>query len=223
MTTSKFGIDGIYDIRVMKKLTTLNLKTLVFDCNPRSPQFVQGYVIIDILKTLNVFDGKIVLKFEKEKDFMINSLVHSVLKDASIASENLEVWVSSECDWIKNPTANFKVHYSSYIREKEFIKNDLFKGFNFNASDFENITGGRTSGEQKLLVILQLLGGKSFEHSLTLEPFDSLPSALCDFLEIRDFVLKINSDIEVCYRNVDVEKLTHSFGMLKKNATSVSF
>lgn len=219
MNMFKVGLEGLYDSKTFRKQNTHGLNTLVFDCNPKSLQFVQAHTIIEILKTA-VMATNVVLKFHHEKSFMIDSLVNQILKESSISSENIQVWINADAEWLNQPTFNFKVIYGTF-KTKNFLENQFFKGFVFDASDFEN--NYAQNSEQKVLVLLQLLKGKKYQHTLVLSPFDSLPMALIDYLEIGHFIVRINADVEVCYRNVDQDKLSTCFTQLKKNLQSIHF
>lgn len=217
MNMFKVGLEGLYDSKTFRKQNTHGLSTLVFDCNPKSMQFVQAHIILEILKAATLTTN-VVLKFHHEKNFVIDSLVNQILKETSLSVENIQVWINADAEWLNRPNYNFKVIYGSF-KVKSFLEESYFKGFVFEANDFENTYAQNV--EQKVLILLQLLKGKKFHHTLVMSPFDSLPMALIDYLEINHFIVKINSDVEVCYRNVDQDKLSVCFTQLKKNLQSI--
>lgn len=219
MNMIKMGLEGLYDSKTYRKQNTHGLNTLVFDCNPKSLQFIQAYVIVDILKT-SAISTNVVLKFQNEKSFVIDSLIKQILQETSIGADQIEVWINPDAEWLNGPTHKFKITFGNF-KTKSFLDHNLFQGFVFDAADFEN--NYAQNSEQKLLVLLQLLKGRRYQHTLVVSPFDSLPMALIDYLEIHHFIVRINSDVEVCYRNVDQEKLSSCFTQLKKNLQSIQF
>lgn len=217
MAKIKFGIEGLYDIRTAKKLSEFNLNYFVFDQRTSSPQFIQNHVLIDLLKTQNFLNNKIVLKFDTDKSFMIDHAVNNILSQTNIGREQLEVWLYSFNDWITNASLSFKLLYLPENSPSKVLNTSHFSGFIFRASDFE------VSSQNKTILLLQLLQNRKFDHVCTVAPFDSIPHALIDYLEIDTLILDVNSDVEICYRNLDYDKLSECFKNLFKNAKTLNF
>lgn len=221
MTDYKFGIEGLYDLRTAKKLKDFGLGVFSFDQRARSPQFIQAHILIDILKNEPLSTLKVALKFDHDKAFMIDYLIEKIVAETSVKKEQIEVWLYAENDWMNNASVPFKVYYSKETAPQKMIHQKNFNGFLFKASDFEFERG--VLDQQKILLLLQLIQNRPFAHAVSIAPFDSFPHALVDYLGIETFLVEVNADVEVCYRNLDYDKLSKCFNLLFKEIKSQTF
>lgn len=221
MADYKIGIEGIYDLRTAKKLKDFGLKIFSFDQRAKSPQFIQAEILIDILKNESFSNLKVALKFDFDKSFMIDHLIDRILKETAVHQDQIEVWLYANNDWTQNARVPFKVYYSPDTLPQKVIHFKNFSGFLFKASDFELPTGG--VNQQKIMLLLQLIQAKPYSHVLSMAPFDSFPHGLVDYLGIDSFLLELNSDVELCYRNPDYDKLSKCFNHLFKEIKSITF
>lgn len=221
MSDYKFGIEGLYDLRTAKKLKDFGLKIFSFDQRTRSPQFIQSHVLIEILKSEPLLETRIALKFDYDKSFMIDHLIEKIVAETSVARSQIEVWLYAENDWVNHASVPFRVYYAKETSPQKMIHHNNFAGFLFKASDFEHRDGGQDL--QKIMLLLQLVRNRVLTHNLSLAPFDSFPHALVDYLGIETFLVEVNQDVEVCYRNLDYDKLSKCFNLLFKEIKSQAF
>ena len=64
-------VSGLYNHRIIKQLNELGINSFEFDFRPRSFNFIQKYVLEEIIKEINLGE-KIFLHFANEVDFIIN-------------------------------------------------------------------------------------------------------------------------------------------------------
>lgn len=214
MIKAKFGIEGLYDLRTAKKLKDFGLQVYVFDQRAKSTQFIQTHILIEILKSELLLNSKIVLKFDTDRSYMIDHVINKIISETTISKEQLEVWFYAQNEWIETAHLSFKVYYNRDISPQKALSSNRFTGFIFRAGDFD--TPNSQMDQQKILLIMQLLKGRSYSHALSLSPYDSFPHALVDYLTIETFLLEVNSDVELCYRNLDFDKISKCLNMLIK-------
>ncbi len=216
------GINGIYDQRSFKKLTDQDIQFFIFDQRTKSPNFIQNYVLIDLIKSLGGRNINIVLRFDNDKPFMINHAIDSILKETTLTTANIELWFDHEFNpWIEDARIPFKIYYNDQTNIKSFVNKSHLKGLVFNAFDFNSM--GMQKMQNKMFNMLQALGKNSFEHTLELLPMDSFPASLVDYLDLQSFSLKIDSDLEICYRNIDLDKLLKSIKFIKRELNTQQF
>ena len=216
----KLRIEGIYDKRTLKHLKAHGLKDFCFDFSPVSFNFIQEYVFIEQILILLDSTDRVFLHFSRSNDPMIAKLI----EDLSKTNLNLNNVFFEFDEW----SAGFGPNDFSYNYLLNFTKGSdsakligkNFKGFIFNFAFFEdlhqsnllnNFTSNFYTRYQHLLT----------DHSLMLLKIDWHNNLLATLFDLFDFNLlsfPINSKIEVCYRNVDLKKLSVEMDLLQKNS-----
>lgn len=215
----KLRIEGIYDQRTLKHLKQKGLKDFCFDFSPKSFNFIQEYVFLE--QFLNILDptDRIFFHFSRSNDPMVFKLIED-LKKSGINLNNVyfefDEWTSEV-----NPQ-NFESHYLLHFAPDLDISKGIgknFKGFIFHFQFFEdlhrknlliNFTNNFYTRFRSFLTKDHLLLLKIDWHS-------DLLSSLFDLVDFDLLSCPINSKIEVCYRNVDLKKLTVEMEFLKRN------
>lgn len=217
MELFKFRIDGLYDLRTLKELKAEGVDHFCFDFNPRSFNFVPEHVFLDLfIKVLSDMD-KIFLHFVNNKDPM-------VLK------------ISSEMKKRRGNLQNIFFEFDEYFNDYELPSEIKFLQLYGNSlfslqKNLDNLAGFIFPYEQlaKLQDEAQLIKFYSnfFTHFnsyqldsklfvLKLGWNDKVTSACVDVFDFNIISLTLNSEVEVCYRNIDIIKLKTKFNSQMK-------
>jgi hypothetical protein len=215
----RLRIEGIYDQRTLKHLKTFGMKDFCFDFSPRSFNFIQEYVFLEhILSQIGPTD-RIFLHFLRSNDPMVSKIIEDLNK-FKFNMNNVYFEFDEWSEEIKpiNFSCNYLLNFSHVIDHAKFIGNN-FQGFIFNFKFFEELYN---------LNLLNNFASNFYTryHSIVSEKSlmllkvdweDNLLTSVFDLFEFNLISLPINSKIEVCYRNVDLKKLSNEMDLLKKN------
>lgn len=215
--SQKFKIEGIYDQRTLKLLKAKNLRDFGFNFSPKSFNFIQEYVFLNELIPLLDPKDKIYLHFSRSNDPMILKVLTDLFK-VGIQKENIFI----DCDeWSDDPGKLEINYYLNYTTDMnlEHCKNSLFSGMIFNFSFFEDL--------HRRGILNNFIANfyTHYKKHLTddkkiivrIEWSDNVFPSLFDYLDIDLMSFSINSQIEVCYRNVDLKKLSSEMELIEKN------
>ncbi|MBP9681633.1 MAG: hypothetical protein KBD76_09525 [Bacteriovorax sp.] len=215
----KLRIEGIYDQRTLKHLKQKGLKDFCFDFSPKSFNFIQEYVFLE--QFLNFLDptDRIFFHFTRSNDPMVNKLIEDLKKSGISLSH-----VYFEFDeWTSEMTPlNFKYNYLLHYAHNIDLALDIgenFKGFIFHFHFFEELHLKNILIQFTNNFYTRFNSQLKKDHLLLLKIdwHSDLLSSLFDLVEFDLLSCPINSKIEVCYRNVDLKKLTSEMEFLKKN------
>lgn len=215
----KLRIEGIYDKRTLKHLKDQGLKDFCFDFSPKSFNFIQEYVFLEQILNLLDSSDRIFLHFSRSNDPMVEKLIGDLQK----SGHHLDNVIFEFDEWSEDfSPLNFSYNYLLNFRKdtdssKLIGKN--FKGFSFNFEFFEDLhrsnlinnfagnfyTRYSSRIDNETLMLLRV----DWHHNLL--------ATLFDLFEFNLLSFPINSNIEVCYRNVDLKKLNSEMEILKKN------
>ena len=214
-------IEGIYDQRTLKLLKQKGLRDFGFNFSPRSFNFIQEHVFLsDLVPLLDPLD-RIHLHFDRSDDPMIKKVLED-LKKSGVALESVYV----DCDeWKESPETLGARYYLTYQPglDISLCKSELFSGMIFNFSYFEElhqknvlnnfISNFYTHFSKVLTDSKRVVLRVDWNHNV-------MPTLL-DYFEFDLMSFSINSKIEVCYRNVDLKKLTTEMDLIKKSILSL--
>lgn len=215
----KLRVEGIYDKRTLKHLKLQGVKDFCFDFSPLSFNFIQEYVFFEqILDLLNSSD-RIFLHFKRSNDPMVKKLIND-LEKAGRTPEN----VFFEFDeWSEDATPeNFNYNYLlNFTKDSDSSKliGKNFKGFIFNFGFFEELYRSNLLNNFATNFYTRY-HSRINEQSIMLlkiDWHDNLLASLFDLFEFNLLSFPINSKIEVCYRNVDLNKLSKEMELMQKN------
>lgn len=220
LMNSNLKIEGIYDQRTLKLLKTRGLKDFGFDFSPKSFNFIQEHIFLKDLVPLLDSQDSVHLHFSRSNDPMIKKVIDD-LKGSNIKKENIFL----DCEeWFNPPSECGLNYYLNYYPELETsaCSGELFKGIVFQFSFLEDL--------HRKNVLKNFISNfyTKFNHLLDEEKkiivkmdwnHNVFPS-LFDYFEIDLLSYSINSKIEICYRNVDLKKLTNEMILFKKNIES---
>jgi hypothetical protein len=203
---NQIRIDGVYDRRTFVALKKLGINNFLFDFSPKSFNFIQLHVFADQIVTLLDKSDTVYMHFTSSSDTMIQKIIH----DFPFLKEQ----IIFECDeWVEGHLLNqtykminfrqkedFKSHQLSDIKgvvlehdflDELFLKSKLNQFFN----DLFLTNGNFFDNDRKII----LKANTSFD----------LKQTLLDLIDYDLISLPINQHVEVCYRNIDVEKLNY--------------
>lgn len=217
---SKIRVEGIYDQRTLKHLKLSGVKDFYFDFSPKSFNFIQEHIFLDLLLKLIDSTDRIFLHFNRSNDPMIKKLANDI-QNLGFSFENI-IFEIDEWSIDLLPKDFPYLYVLNYSHDVELLKtiNSNFSGFYFDFNSLEDL-------HRKNLINNYANNFHTRFHSFLNEKkmlilrIDWQSNLLISALDLFDFnliSLPINSNIEVCYRNVDLKKITTEMEILKKNS-----
>jgi hypothetical protein len=215
----KLRVEGIYDKRTLNHLKSLGLKDFCFDFSPKSFNFIQEYVFLE--QILNLLDpsDKVFLHFARSNDPMVFKLIDDLKKTGHSLSNvyfEFDEW-SNEIGPI-DFSYNYLINFTNDSDPSKLIGKN-FKGFIFNFEFFESLHRSNLLNNFATNFYTRY-HSKLNEESVMLLKIDWHNNLLTSLFELFEFNLlsfPINSKIEVCYRNVDLKKLSNEMDLFQKN------
>lgn len=214
-------IEGIYDQRTLKLLKTQGLKDFGFNFSPKSFNFIQEHVFLEQLVPLLSENDNIHLQFTRSNDPMIAKVVLD-LKKMGIKAERIFL----NCDeWVEAPEDLGLKYYLNYVVDinMNYCKSPLFSGMIFDYSFFEDLhyRGILNNFITNFYTHFNPLLNEDKKIILRIDWDCNVMPTLFDYFEFDLMSFPINSKIEICYRNVDLKKLTSEMALIEKNKSSV--
>ncbi len=215
----RYTIDGVYDQRTFNLLKTLKIDSFSFDFRPTSFNFFQQYRFLDLVE--KCFDSKdrYFLHFCGEADFVIQKMVDDLRE--KVSDEELQCFMlefSDRCspkfyDQFEFP---YILHYSPELKPENFSNSKFLNGIVLHFSHLEEM-----HREGRLFSFIQSFFQlvKTIDIELILKAdwdADIFPS-LVELLDFDSVALPVNDKVEVCYRNVDLNKLSNLLTVMKSN------
>jgi hypothetical protein len=75
---NRVNVAGIYNLEILKSSIANGVKNFTFDLRPSSFNFIQEYVLLELLEYISLRDTTIYLHFEGEADFVIQKIVKDI-------------------------------------------------------------------------------------------------------------------------------------------------
>lgn len=211
---TRLRVDGIYDSRTLKFLQGKGVRHFGFNFSPKSFNFIQEYVFIEKLIPMIGINDRVDLSFVRSDDPMIEKVLYD-LRKAGFKTENVTII----CDeWVKPQSE--KQHHYYYLNfstqtKPEELSSVYFRGIIFKFDFFQEL-------HQKNLISTftnnfftrfgPLIDQK--EMILSIGWRDNVYPGLMDTFDFDKVSFSIDSDIETCYRNVDLNKLGREMNFL---------
>ncbi len=207
----KISLSGIYDKRTLKFLLENGMNSFTFDFRPRSENFIQKYVLEDLIKLLdqqaNSSHIKVYLYFQNEADFMIKDIL-SVFVDSSI-KPILYLNCSEDTKYYDSFEAGINWYYDPDHKIDKVLKSKNLEAITFAYHFLEELyeSGQLTNFLSNLNVQIFSNAKRKIRFQLSIDWRSNVSQAVLDYLDFENFMLPISRDLEVCYRNVDLPKL----------------
>ena len=215
--TQNLKIEGIYDQRTLKLLKSKGIRDFGFNFCPKSFNFIQERVFLNELIPLLDPKDKIHLHFSRINDPMIQKLLLDLQK-AGVVKDNIYFDCDEGTEKSREIGIKYFLNYSPEINHIS-CEGSEFCGFIFNFSFFEdlhirgilnNFIANFYTHFKKYLIEDKLI-------ILRIDWSDNVFPSLFDYFDIDLMSFSINDKIEVCYRNVDLKKLSIEMELIEKN------
>lgn len=207
-------VSGIYDKRTLKLSKELGVSHFGFDFRPLSLNFIQQYILEDLIILLDQSD-QVFLHFQNEPDFMVNNILNSfkekVVKPTLIFSD------AKELEYYESFQTSYYITYNEDLNLSKVLAGDHCKGLVLDNETIKSLhsTNMLYKFSITLYNLISQIKGDEFILGLKADwAFDIIPSSL----EVFDFDLidvSVNDKVEVCYRNVDSQKFKKNLNIIK--------
>lgn len=212
-------IDGIYDGRTIKELNRLRITHQSFDFRPKSFNFLQGYKLLELLEEHYLPQNFYYLHFQGEKEFVVRSILNDLNKtllkrnpflDTGLERVRLEFSDVRERSFYESFNLPYYWHYDPSVSVASYLGSHLLKGIVLSYSLLEGLQRQGTiyNFAQNLTQQIFMSGNQHLEIIVHLDWDADIFPSLFDLFDVCTISLPVNNKIEVCYRNVDVTKLS---------------
>lgn len=209
-------VNGIYDQRTLEAVVSMGIKHLGFCFRPLSPYLMASTTFFDEILPKIPFGSFVYFEFENQLDPMIRYLSEK-LSSRNEAFQRVSICLvkitgNEECLFHSNQILEIRYDEEN-LKEAKFLKK--VSGLNLNYSQLQDMRKG-----QKFNHFFSSLEQFSLRDELELEIRVSSEASLekkdLNLFDIGRISLEINPELEVCYRNVNLEKLTRRLLELKE-------
>lgn len=197
-------VSGVYDLRTIKRLQEKKVSHFAFDFRPRSLNFIQEHLCLDILKSSSL--GSLYLQFENEKSYVIDR-VFSNIRSSFEGNVALELFnCDDSTEEVKHP---FIVNIDSENLPGWIFKSPYLKGYSIDSQFLCRLKdSGRFDPWLRSFYSLNSGNSNNLLHILCRDWDDDIFPSLYELLDFDLVSLPINPKVESCFRNVDLKKLT---------------
>ena len=198
-------INGVYDLNTIRHLKILNVNDFVFDFRPRSLNFIQIQKVYEILNQLSPINTNIFFRFEDEKNYVVEHTLN-VLNEHLKSSWNYSLCFSGLAIF-ESYESHSTPYYWAYTELVELPKEPLkyLKGIVF---DYTFLEQQMQFGN--LFDLIKKIKS-SFGETIQLEFISNwnqpIMETITDFIDFKFNNFEINSDVELSFRNIDLNSL----------------
>lgn len=211
MNELQLKIGGIYDQRTLTFLLEKGINFFELDFRPRSFNFIQKHVVSDLLTRLQAM-GNIHLHFANEADFMVNDILELVkanTKNYALVFSDFQTKA-----YYESFNTPFYWHFRSDVSYKDILSSKLCAGVVFDLEFLEDLLH-KGSFEKFITNFYTTTQGFDKEISIKLNWSKYPPAQIMESLSIQRLEMDINNLVEICYRNVDYNKMTSCLKFLQ--------
>ena len=204
---SKTRFNGIYDKRTINFLKENRIFDFSLDFRARSLNFIQTYRACELLVGLDLF--AVTMEFQNEKDFVIKKIISDLEEHHSGDKLILEFSGNENAqffDSFKRPY-NLVINDSSKIRT-DYLCGEYLSGVVFDG-DFLSLLHRNGALSSTIGHYFSLIKGKSLSINHLLYKqwnLDVFPT-MTEYLDFDTVCVPIDSNIESCFRNVDLNRV----------------
>lgn len=208
-------ITGLYDQRTIQLLKEQKIYSIGFDLRPRSLNFIQTHRLLELLKDVDL--GSVYLHFENEKEFIIEDILKRV-KDVYGGKLVLEFTDHQSKDFYDQFKLPYMLSFDGHRGDLKGSCGEYFCGFSFDYDYFEGIhmRGYFESWVTEYYRTISFLGRQIQHHLIRQWDSDIFPS-LNELLDFDYVSLPICSEVEVCFRNVDLKLFEKQVDYIRKH------
>jgi len=218
MDLYKFKIDGIYDSRTLIELKNEGVDHFSFDFNPRSFNFLQERVFLKLLDSVLNETDKIFLHFTDNRDFMVFKIRDEIIKRRG----NLHNVYFEFDQFFSDLQIPSDIKYILMYEPSIFLIQshlDQVEGFIFKHDQLNKIEreGNLTQFYGNFYTHFKTIDLDSKYFILKTDWQENINKKCLEVFDFNIVSYVLNSDVEVCYRNVDLAKLKSSFSSKRKS------
>ncbi len=204
---SILGLNGVYDLRTLKLCNELGIKIIGFDFNPKSFNFIQHHVFIDLAKLIDFETQKVLINISSSEDPFVQLLISeypSIIFHFECASDSLHTF---------SHPFTFKF---SKISDLKLLNKNNCKGVVFDEDSLLELKEKKVLGNSisNWASIAPRLFDPAIKLILKASWNNGVGAQLFEYLEFQEIIFDVNFEVEICYRNTDVSKIRN---ILKKH------
>lgn len=210
-------LEGLYDKKTIQLIQSEANMALTFDFRPRSFNFIQQHLFLDFISTVKNGSHSFSIQYENEPDFMIKDTLEKLKKIYS-GPFRLEFSDNQKREYYEQFETPFIWHYNLNTSDINVFKSPLLKGVVLNYDDIyeahnRGVLNSFVQNFYRLThnVILKRQG----ELILKLDWTSNIMPSIAEYFDFNTISVPVNSNVEICYRNVDQNKLQSSLTSLK--------
>lgn len=201
---------GIYDLRTLNFLSENNIRHYIFDFRPTSLNFLQEYKAVEFLNTLQT--GQVFLLFRSEKSFMIERIYKSC-RDVFGGEIFIEIegTVDEAFTDLSLPFYYRFLNREELVTSRNIFTNSHCRGHVYNYEMLKDLHENNNFLSW-IKEYYQVIGTNSLslKQDILLDWDSDIFPSLFEYLDFDSMTLPINHKIEVCYRNVDLNKVSNN-------------
>lgn len=214
-------VNGIYDKRTLETAVSMGVKHFGFCFRPLSLNLVAFQTFIDELLPKIPFGSFLYFEFENQADPMIRYLSEQLnSKDGAFQRVSIclnKITGSDQCLFNSNQVLELDYDTDVFLEKKNLQKIELLK--KVSALHLDEWQLGHLKKDHKLNSFFSSLeeffSRDDLEIELKVISDVELGKKNLEFLDVMRVSLEINPSLEVCYRNVNLEKMTRRLLELK--------
>jgi len=215
---SRIKIDGTYNQNTITMLEELKINDFSFDLRPKSFNFIQEHVLLDILKAIYRPWNRYYLHFENEKEYVIEKILHDVqelvVKSGNSTDLVENIFLEFSDGLALHYYESFKTPYLFHLDERHRLEDlkagKYLRSINFSYSYLHHLQQSGKLGEFVGGFLKQL---KRMEPPLKMELMLSMDwnddpfFSLFHYFQFNVISFPLNQKVELSYRNIDYELL----------------
>lgn len=208
MDLYKLKFDGIYDSRTLRELKQGGIEHFNFDFNPRSLNFIQERIFLNLLETILNETDKIFLHFTSNRDFMAIKIYEEILKRRG----SLHNVFFEFDDFFVDIVLPEKMNYYLLYRPSIFLfqkNSDNFTGFIFSHELLAKVNNDSNLVPfySNFFTHFQSYDLDSKKFIIKLGMNEVVNDKCMDIFDFNIVSFVLTSEVEICYRNMDLKKL----------------
>ena len=213
-------LDGIYDKRSFDFAHQSAKGVYGFDFRPRSFNFIQAYVIQDLLKNSMISSEDIIeLQFQNDSDIVINSIIEKVSQQHSNIRLNFGLSSSHSLEELEKNKRAFSIVFDHVdVKAYEKALSPYCQSVVFSYDDLHKLSMMGQLNNFIVNFFSKVMKAKNdkFRLGVKLNWDSNVSSGIIDQLDPDYLKFEISSHVERCYRNIDVPKLSEYVSQTRK-------
>ena len=205
--SKEISVGGIYDLETISQLRHIHLNNFGFDFRPKSFNFLQQHLVVDILKKCHRSSDRYFFHFQNEKDYIIFEYINYLKKTVPFCNNFfLEFSDHMEPSYYEKFSHPFYWYYQSESLFEEIVFLSDLQGIILPHSLLLRFYE-RGNLNDFISYFLRVLANKKMEVVLSLEWKYEISPFIFELLNFDMISFSINQDVEYSYRNVNINLL----------------